>query len=310
LRDLAGRRERFDAAVVNPPRRGLDPEVRRRLAALDLDRIVYVSCQPETLARDLDHLARLGFAAASLLPVDMIPLTEEVETVALLRRAAPVEPVVLFEDDEVVIVDKPPHEPTTPQREHDGSLLSRVQVRARRAVAVQRLDVGTSGVIVFARDPGRAGAWSAALRDSGDKTYLALVRGVAEERGAVDRPLVIEGKSREAHTRFERASVAGGHALLRVQPAEGRTHQIRRHLAAIEHPVLGDARYGHASTNRHMLERHGLDRTFLHSARLVVTHPSTGKRLVIESELPADLAGVLRSLAAKDSTPAVVLDEA
>jgi 23S rRNA (uracil1939-C5)-methyltransferase len=295
LRALAERGSRYDAAVVNPPRRGLDPQVRARLAKLQLRVIVYVSCHPETLARDVDHLARLGFATRLLVPFDMIPLTEEVETVAVLRRAASPSPVVLFEDDEIVIVDKPPFEPTTPQGEHDGSLLKRVRRLAPGAVAVQRLDVGTSGVIVFAKHAAPAGAWSTALRDSGEKTYVTAVRGRAPEAGVVDRPLVVEGKRRDAHTTFARTAELGAHSVLRVTPREGRTHQIRRHLASIGHPVLGDARYGHAPTNRFFAERHGLDRTFLHSARLEVVHPSSGRRITVEAPLPGDLEAALTS---------------
>jgi 23S rRNA (uracil1939-C5)-methyltransferase len=289
----------FDAAVVNPPRRGLDPLVRTRLAELGVGTVVYVSCQPETLLRDLAHFAALGLVATELEPVDMIPLTEEVETVVVLRRGAPSTPEVLYEDDEVVVVAKRPHEPTTPQGEHRGSLLERMQALPgnARAVAVHRLDVGTSGVVVLAKRPDRADAWAKAMQaDDATKTYVAAVRGVPDDSGEVDRPLTIEGKSKPAHTAFTRTRVLGSHAMLRVVPEEGRTHQIRRHLAAIGHPVLGDARYGHAATNRFFLEKHGLDRTFLHAERLELRHPTSGRPLVVLAPLPGDLASVVRSL--------------
>jgi 23S rRNA (uracil1939-C5)-methyltransferase len=300
LAELGRRGRAFDAAVVNPPRRGLDPLVRARLAALGLETVVYVSCQPETLARDLDHLARLGLAAEELLPFDMIPLTEEVETVAVLRRSPLPAPTVLYEDGEVVVVDKPPHEPTTPQGEYVGSLLGRVQgLRgAERAVPVHRLDVGTSGAVIFAKDAARASRWSAAMQAEGaEKTYVAAVRGLPGERGEIDRALTIEGKSKPAHTRFVRTALLGNHALVEVVPEEGRTHQIRRHLASIGHPVLGDARYGHAATNRFLHEKYGLDRTFLHAMRLSLVHPSTGRRLTVAAPLPGDLAAVVSRVA-------------
>jgi 23S rRNA (uracil1939-C5)-methyltransferase len=302
LARLARRPGGFDAAVVNPPRRGLEPAVRVQLARLAVDTLVYVSCQPETLTRDLDHFARLGFVTRDLQPVDMIPLTEEVETVAVLRRAPGGElasPVVLYDDAEVVVVDKSPHEPTTPQGEYEGSLLGRVKLLAgcANAVPVHRLDVGTSGVVIFAKNPAHVSAWSSALlADDARKIYFAAVRGVPESSGMIDRPLTIEGKVKQAHTQFERERVIGSHTLLRVVPDEGRTHQIRRHLAAIGHPVLGDDRYGHAATNRFVIEKHGLDRTFLHAARLELKHPSTGRRLVIEAPLAGDLAGVVQSV--------------
>jgi 23S rRNA (uracil1939-C5)-methyltransferase len=115
-------------------------------------------------------------------------------------------------------------------------------------------------------------------------------------------PLTIDGKSKPARTHFERTHLLGGHALVRVVPDEGRTHQIRRHLQAIGHPVLGDARYGHVATNRFFAEKHGLDRTFLHAERLELRHPSTGRALVLESPLPGDLSSVVRSL---ETTPVV-----
>jgi 23S rRNA (uracil1939-C5)-methyltransferase len=297
---LSRSRTPFDAAVVNPPRRGLSPGVRSLLARLSIGTLVYVSCHPETLVRDLAHLARLGLKAADLEPFDMIPLTREVETLAVLERAPREPPVVLYEDDDVIAVDKPPYEPTTPQGEHETSLLAAVQslLRAPGAVAVQRLDVGTSGVVLFAREPSRAHAWSTALgAGDAEKTYLAAVRGVPEAAGVIDTSLVIVGTKKRARTTFERHETWGGHALLRVVPQEGRTHQIRRHLASRGHPVLGDARYGHAATNRFFLEKHGLDRTFLHAARLELRHPVTRKLLVIESTLPGDLEAVWQSVA-------------
>ena len=87
----------FDAAVTNPPRRGMSPLARELLARLEIPLIAYVSCDPDTLARDLDHLARLGYTAATLRPLDMIPLTDEVETLALLRRTGVQPPKIAYE---------------------------------------------------------------------------------------------------------------------------------------------------------------------------------------------------------------------
>src|SRR5207245_1854553 len=117
------------------------------------ERIVYVSCDPETLARDLDHFTRLGYAPASLHPLDMIPLTDEVETIAVIRRSDVPAPRIHYEDDDVVIVDKSPHEPTTPQGEYASSLLDRVRARFADAVPVHRLDIMTSGLVIFAKSP-------------------------------------------------------------------------------------------------------------------------------------------------------------
>jgi len=266
------------------------------MARLEPQVIAYVSCDPDTLARDLDHFARLGYAATSLRPLDMIPLTDEVETIAVLRRTGVPTPRVLYEDDEILAVEKGPHEPTTPQGEYAGSLLARVRrlPGAESAVAMQRLDVGTSGLVTFARRPELAARWQEVLSAATTrKVYVAGARGVVPPKGAIARDLREDGRSHAARTRYRRLAVASGHSVLRVVPEQGRLHQIRRHLAAIGHPVIGDDRYGHAQTNRFFEEKNGLDRTFLHCVRLELDHPDSGVRLIVEAPLPGDLRAVL-----------------
>jgi 23S rRNA (uracil1939-C5)-methyltransferase len=300
LRALVERRARFDAAIINPPRRGTSPVAREWLARLEPAIVAYVSCDPETLARDLDHLARLGYSAASLRPLDMIPLTDEVETVAVLRRGGVPLPRIAHADSEILVVEKGPHEPTTPQGEYAGALLARVRriAGAEGAVPVQRLDVGTSGLVTFARRPELVAKWDRALSAAATrKIYVAAVRGVTPSKGAITRDLREDGKLYAARTRYRRLAVAAGHSVLRVVPENGRTHQIRRHLAAIGHPVLGDDRYGHAMTNRYFEEKNGLDRAFLHCVRLEFDHPDTGARHIVEAPLPGDLRAVLERTA-------------
>jgi 23S rRNA (uracil1939-C5)-methyltransferase len=297
---LAAAGRRFDMVIVNPPRRGLAPALRRALAGLAPALVVYVSCNPETFARDLARLRWLGFAAQRVEPFDLIPLSDEVECLAFLRPARAPEPQVLYSDGaDVWIVAKEPHEPTTPQGDEHDSLLRRVQRLSGVAelAPVHRLDAGTSGACIFARRPDVA-AWSRALA-TGTKEYVAGTRGVTRAKGSIARELVEGGRRLAAHTRYRRIEVVGGHSLLRVRPEEGRTHQIRRHLAGLNHALLGDARYGHAPTNRHLLERHGLDRPFLHCARIELTHPRSGARLEVEAPLAGDLASVLASLRAR-----------
>ena len=295
LPELRSRPARFDAGIANPPRRGIPPRARETLAELCTDAIVYVSCEPETLARDLAHLRQLGWLATRLAPFDLMPLTAEVESVALLRRAAPPPPTILYEDDVLLAVDKPPFLPTVPHPESASSLLARVRgIRAaEHAVALHRLDAGTSGVCLFARRAEDAGALQHAL---GARRYVALVRGVARARGRIGRSLHEGGRSHPAATRYRRLTVAGGHALLEVFPESGRTQPIRRHLAAIGEPVLGDERYGHAPSNRHLFERHFLDRPFLHCTSLELRHPAAGSLLRVEAPLAPDLAAVLARL--------------
>ena len=296
LRRLAEQNASFDGAVVNPPRRGMSPLARELVARLDVNALAYVSCDPDTLARDLDHLTRLGFTVATLRPLDMIPLTDEVETIAVLRRIGVPAPTVLYEDDELLIVDKGAHEPTVPQNDYASSLLDRVRKlpNAGDAVPVHRIDVGTSGLVMLARKPELAERWQAVLAaEASRKIYVAGARGVTPSKGAITRELREDGKMYPARTRYRRLAVASGHSVLRIIPEQGRTHQIRRHLAAIGHPVLGDDRYGHAPTNRFFEEKNALDRTFLHCVRLEFDHPTKNQRLIVEAPMPGDLRGVL-----------------
>jgi 23S rRNA (uracil1939-C5)-methyltransferase len=272
--------------------------VRAALAALAPEAVAYVSCNPLTLARDLDALARLGLVAARMQPLDMMPLTEEVETIALLRPAPVPSPRVLYEDDRLLVVDKPAHESTTPQGERTGSLLDRVRrlPGCGDAVPVHRLDADTSGVCWFARHASFVEELAALLTFS-SKRYLALVRGVTSAKGAVNRALREGGSEIPARTRYRRLEVCGGHSLLEVHPEQGRKHQVRRHLAGLGHPVVGDRRYGHDATNRHFEERYGLDRAFLHCQS--ITFGTRSSAHAFESPLPAELRAILGALAGR-----------
>jgi 23S rRNA (uracil1939-C5)-methyltransferase len=296
LRRIGEQGGAFDAAVTNPPRRGMSPLARELLARLEIPSVVYVSCDPDTLARDLDHFIRLGFAVTTLRPLDMIPLTDEVETIALLRRAGPAPPKVAWEDEELLIVEKGAHEPTAQQGEYASSLVLRARKLpgASEATPVHKIDVGTSGLVMLVKHPSLVAKWQAILAsENSRKIYVAGARGVTPSKGAITRELREDGKMYPARTRYRRLAVASGHSVLRVIPEFGRTHQIRRHLAAIGHPVLGDDRYGHAPTNRFFEEKNALDRTFLHCVRLEFVHPRTQQRLIIEAPMPGDLRSVL-----------------
>lgn len=297
VRRLVARSDRYAAVVVNPPRRGLSALLRRSLASLAPGVLVYVSCEPRTLARDLADFARRGYSPTAVVPYDMMPLTEEVETFAVLGPSAVPRPEVLFSDDRLIAVAKPPHEPTVPQGEHRGSLLERVQrlEGAEAAVPVHRLDVGTSGVCLFARRPEHAAELGRALGE-GRKEYVALVRGIARKKGVVNRALVERGRAQEARTRYVRVDVIGGHSLVHAYPDHGRKHQVRRHLAAIGQPLVGDERYGDSATNQHFAMKHGLDRPFLHAHKIRLVHG--GRELEIATKLAPDLELVVESLSA------------
>jgi len=216
-------------------------------------------------------------------------------------------------DAAVIVVDKPAGLVVHPGAGHaTGTLVNGILARfpevARvgepsRPGIVHRLDRDTSGLMVVARTPAAYDDLVAALagRRVG-REYVALAWGRPEPRGVVDAPIgrsasrrtrmAVRDAGRPARTRYE-VRRAYGHpavSLLDVALESGRTHQIRVHLSAIGHPVVGDRTYGGA--------RPGLpiDRPFLHAARLGFTHPATGEERRYESPLPPDLEAVLTGL--------------
>ena len=299
LRDFAAKNKHFDAVVTNPPRRGMSPEARQRLAELGPETIVYVSCDPDTLARDLDHFSRLGFATERLEPIDMIPLTEEIETVATLRKSDPPAPQILFEDEAIIAVAKEAHEEIR-------SLEKRVRRLngAEHAVPVTALDRSTSGVALFVRRGDLVDQWTDALR--GPNALIAFVvacRGITREKGVISRGS--KKSARATTTRYRRLAIVGGHSLVRVIAShvalrESADFGVAKHLAEVGHPPVGDARFGDARTNRFFEEKHALDRPFVHALRIELDRPDTNARLVVEAPLAGDLRITLERLATKE----------
>jgi 23S rRNA pseudouridine1911/1915/1917 synthase len=218
---------------------------------------------------------------------------------------------VVWEDPHLLVVDKPAGLVVHPARGHwTGTLAQALAGRAAggedptRAGIVHRLDRDTSGLLVVARDEATHRALKAQLaaRDL-HREYLALADGIPEARtGTIEAPIgrdprdrklmaVVAG-GREARTHFEIDELLRGEVLLRVVLDTGRTHQIRVHLAAIGHPVVGDEAYGGPA-------RYGLQRQFLHAERLSFRHPETGEELDLRSPLPADLAAALEAARAR-----------
>jgi tRNA pseudouridine65 synthase len=179
----------------------------------------------------------------------------------------------------------------------------------RRVYPVHRLDRGTSGVLLFALDPQTTREAAAALQaPTAAKTYLAIVRGWPDESGEIDRPLAqAEGASQAAFTRYARLACAelphavgrydtARYALVRVEPLSGRQHQIRRHLAGIGHPVVGDVNHGDGRHNRFFREAFGVRRLLLHALELSLSHPRSGERLRLQAPVPEELATLLTRL--------------
>ena len=167
----------------------------------------------------------------------------------------------------------------------------------RDLVPVHRLDRGTSGVLVLARGGESARAWQSALaRDDADKRYLALVRGALVAHARVEHAFADErGARRDALTLIEPlcACAEPRCSLVLARPITGRTHQVRRHLKHLSHPVIGDANYGKGAINREFAARFGLARLALHAWSLRVAHPVTGAACEWCAPLPEDLAAPL-----------------
>jgi 23S rRNA pseudouridine1911/1915/1917 synthase len=231
---------------------------------------------------------------------------------------------VVHEDRHLLVVDKPAGLVVHPGAGRaSGTLVNALLHRVRdlsgiggvlRPGIVHRLDRGTSGLLVVAKDDATHLALSRQFSGrTVEKEYLAVVLGVPRAReGAIDAPIgrdpvhrqrmsVRAPRGRTARSTYRVVEALDGAALLRVRIATGRTHQIRVHLAALGHPVAGDATYGgrRSPASRRPEARAALEalaRPALHAARLAFTHPATGERLSFESPLPADLQDLLAAL--------------
>ena len=233
---------------------------------------------------------------------------------------------VLYEDDDLAVIDKPAGLVVHPGPGHaTGTLVHGLLARAagwstiggaERPGIVHRLDRDTSGLIVVARNDETHRALTRQLQQRVmTRRYRAIAVGeVADPAARIEAPIgrdvkhrqrmtVVAG-GREAITEFVRLDVAGGHSLLQVSLTTGRTHQIRVHLAFIKHPVLGDPVYGAGFRTKAALLPQGaqaalaaLGRQALHADILRIKHPLTSEILEFRSELPPDLARLHDALA-------------
>jgi 23S rRNA pseudouridine1911/1915/1917 synthase len=225
---------------------------------------------------------------------------------------------VLYDDEDIIIVDKPVGVATHPSPGWNGPTVVtglatmgyRVSTSgaAERQGVVHRLDAGTTGVMVIAKSERAYTQLKRAFKDrSVDKRYSALVQGHPDpSRGTIDAPI-----DRHPGTDYKFAVVAGGRpsvthyetveafraaSLLDVHLETGRTHQIRVHMAAIRHPCVGDLTYG---ADPVLARRLGLNRQWLHASALTLPHPATGRLVTFRSRYPPDLQHALDVLTAE-----------
>lgn len=279
--------------VVLAARAGLSRAAAQKLIAGDL---VRVDDEP---ARK-KHVLRAG---------DRVSWRAPAQPEAALEAEA-VAYTVVYEDAWLLVVDKPAGVVVHPAPGHEHGTLAQglVAEGARgghetRPGIVHRLDKDTSGLLIVARRDDAYQALVAAMeRRDIHRTYLALLEGdLPQDEGTIDAPIGRHLRDRKrmslhtaagkrAVTHFEVLGRAGGFTLTRVRLETGRTHQIRVHFSALGHPVAGDVQYGRPARPP------GLDRQFLHAARLTFPHPEDGREISCASPLPPDLSAFLSAL--------------
>lgn len=227
---------------------------------------------------------------------------------------------IVYEDPDIVVLDKPAGMVVHPGAGHaSGTLVNALLHHVKdlsgiggelRPGIVHRLDRGTSGLMVVAKNDKAHQELSRQFADREvEKEYVALVWGVVQPGRRIEEPIGRDPvqrqkmstrarRSRSAVTRVTWARHFQGVSLLKVAISTGRTHQIRVHLNAIGHPIVGDSVYGgiHRRVAHNLRAVQRLERPFLHAARLVFTHPTDGRRVEFDSPLPPDLQGVIDAL--------------
>jgi 23S rRNA pseudouridine1911/1915/1917 synthase len=261
---------------------------------------------------------RQAKASTRLVSGDEVEVLEPVQgeplAISGTEQAFPLE--VVFEDEQVLVVNKPPGLVVHPAPGHTGQtlvdlLLARDPSLARLSTPsegrwsgiVHRLDKDTSGLLLVAKTPQAQARLSQQFQSrSVVKRYLALLDGhLLLKEGAIEAPIgrdprqrhrmaVVAQGGRQAQTLFWVEREYARFTLAKVQILTGRTHQIRVHFAAIGHPVAGDALYGHTQTPQP-------PRLFLHAMEVQFTHPTRGELVICMAPLPADLQGFLDGLA-------------
>lgn len=260
------------------------------------------------LSGEVTTKASQRVAGGELLEINVDAIVEGVQAKPALADGV----TVVYEDADIVVVDKPAGVAAHPSLGWDGPSVTEHLAAAGFRIAtsgaperqgvVQRLDVGTSGLMVLARSESAYSILKQAFRDrTVQKTYHALVQGHPDPfEGTIEAPI-----ARDPSHDWKMAIVAGGRdsithyvtleahrsaSLLEIHLETGRTHQIRVHMAALRHPCVGDPLYG---SDPVLARRLGLDRQWLHAVQLGFEHPRSGEFVEFFSAYPADLAGAL-----------------
>ena len=230
--------------------------------------------------------------------------TEEDENKYTIPVDIPID--VVYEDEFITVVSKPPFMPAHPSLGHKDDTVANAlayRYRGRPYVfrPVNRLDRDTSGLMLVARDKVSAGKLYLSMRRGEiKKAYLAVLEGkITPEKGRIESYICREGDSivkrrvceesdpgaKIAVTDYESVGYAAGRTLVRAVPVTGRTHQLRVHFASVGHPIVGDTMYGNESAY--------ISRQALHAHELSFPHPSNGETISLEAPLPDDMKKIL-----------------
>ncbi|MGB9720999.1 MAG: RluA family pseudouridine synthase [bacterium] len=202
------------------------------------------------------------------------------------------EPEILYEDDFIVIVNKPSDLLTEKIGSEKGNALSELLAKKGRVIyPVHRLDRDTSGVIIFAKTINARDFLIEEFKNQKvNKTYIGVVEGVLYQKNGTIKGMI--QKTREyAETHYEVTKILKGATLLRLIPKTGRTHQLRLQLAQIGHPVIGDKKYYNIKRTQIFFKRQAL-----HSYKISFIHPKTKRWVAFSAPIPEDIKGLIEDL--------------
>lgn len=285
--------------------------------------VFLAACLPETSRSAAQKLLDAGLAMRNGTPLrkkdeiragDCVAVTlPEIQETALLPEDIPLK--IVYEDDDLLVIDKPKGMVVHPAPGHSGGTLVNALLAhcgdslsgingERRPGIVHRIDMDTSGLLIVAKNDFAHRRLAEQLQDhSLSRTYEAIVCGnIREDSGTICAPIgrnptdrkkmaVVAG-GREAVTHFSVLARYKGYTHIQCRLETGRTHQIRVHMAYKNHPILGDTVYGHAKKEL------GMDTQCLHARALRFVHPRSGEEMTLTCELPEDFQAVLRKLRA------------
>ena len=256
-----------------------------------------------------ERISKSGYILRAGDEVRILPDTAESPTSRAKPRPIPLD--IVYEDEDLLVVNKVAGMVVHPAPGHlDDTLVNALLARyshlqgveGLRPGIVHRLDKDTSGLIIVAKNARSQAALIEQMKQHQVvKRYLALVEGIVSlDHGSIDAPIgrdprhrqqmaIMAAGSREARTHFRVLERFRRHTLLLLELETGRSHQIRVHLKAIGHPIVGDPIYGSGNARGNL----SLKRQFLHACQLTFAHPTTGKVLELEAPLPEDLKTVL-----------------